>query len=168
MSTSRPARSVSGVVADAVAAHTREVFALLGNGNAHFTDALARRGDIRITGVRHEDAAVASADAYYRVARAIACATTSYGPGYTNTLTALDSLVRASRSAAVIVFNDACYGAEIHQYGSQGLHTNIMQIERPTSPRSGAGWGPRASSCGHWRTSSPCGGELTKADAARW
>lgn len=83
-------------------------------------------------------------------------------------LPALDSLVRASRSAAVIVFNDACYGAEIHQYGSQGLHTDIMQIERPTSPRSGAGWGPRASSCGHWRTSSPCGGELTKADAARW
>ena len=40
-----------------------------------------------------------------------------------------ETQVRAARSAVVLVFNDACYGAEIHQYGSQGLDETIMEIE---------------------------------------
>jgi thiamine pyrophosphate-dependent acetolactate synthase large subunit-like protein len=42
----------------------------------------------------------------------------------------LDSLVRTAKSAVVLVFNDACYSAEIHQYGSQGLDQKIMEIKQ--------------------------------------
>ncbi|KPN19417.1 thiamine pyrophosphate-binding protein [Arthrobacter sp. Edens01] len=93
--------SVSEAVASAVAGHTAEVFALMGNGNAYFTDALARQGRVRMTAVRHEVATVASADAYYRVSRRIAAATTTYGPGYTNALT---SLAEAAKSRTPLVF----------------------------------------------------------------
>jgi len=93
--------SVSEAVAGAVAEHASEVFALMGNGNAYFTDALARQGRVRLTAVRHEVATVASADAYHRVSRRIAVATTTYGPGYTNALT---SLAEAAKSRTPLVF----------------------------------------------------------------
>src|SRR5699024_7865020 len=78
--------TVSAAVAEVVAEHTTEVFALMGNGNAHVTDALARHGSTTITAVRHEAATVASADAYHRISRRPAVATTTYGPGFTNAL----------------------------------------------------------------------------------
>lgn len=72
--------TVSAAVAETIADHTNEVFALMGNGNASLIDALARQGRVRITGLRHEAATVASADAYHRISRNIAVATTTYGP----------------------------------------------------------------------------------------
>ena len=93
--------TVSAAVAEVVGAHTPEVFALMGNGNAYFTDALARQGRVRVTGLRHEAATVASADAYHRVSRRIAVATTTYGPGYTNALT---SLAEAAMARTPLVF----------------------------------------------------------------
>lgn len=94
--------TVSEAVASAIADHTSEVFALMGNGNAYFTDALARQGRVRMTGLRHEAATVASADAYQRVSRRTAVATTTYGPGYTNALTPLAEAV-CSRTPLVFV-----------------------------------------------------------------
>lgn len=94
--------TVSEVVARVVAKHTNEVFALMGNGNAYFTDALARDGKVRMTGLRHEAGTVASADAYYRVSRNIAVATTTFGPGYTNAITPLAEAVQ-SRTPMVFV-----------------------------------------------------------------
>ncbi|MFD1212570.1 thiamine pyrophosphate-dependent enzyme, partial [Arthrobacter sp. GCM10027362] len=41
----------------------------------------------------------------------------------------LDTLIRVARSAIVLVFNDAAYGAEVHQYGSQGLSQDLMLID---------------------------------------
>ncbi|WP_371744672.1 thiamine pyrophosphate-dependent enzyme [Georgenia sp. TF02-10] len=41
----------------------------------------------------------------------------------------LDTLVRSARSALVLVVNDAAYGAELHQYGSQGLDREVMVID---------------------------------------
>ncbi|MFI7397692.1 thiamine pyrophosphate-binding protein [Micrococcus luteus] len=96
------APTVSEVVARVVADHTSEVFALMGNGNAFLTDALARQGRVRTTALRHEAGTVASADAYHRVSRRIAVATTTYGPGYTNALTALAEAA-ASRTPLVFV-----------------------------------------------------------------
>lgn len=81
--------TVSAAVAATIAEHTSEVFALMGNGNAYFADALARQGRVSITAVRHEQATVASADAYQRITRRTAVATTTYGPGYTNAITPL-------------------------------------------------------------------------------
>lgn len=102
---SRDQDHVSSVVAATVAEHTTEVFALMGNGNAYFTDALARQGRVRITTLRHEAGTVASADAYYRVSRQIACATTTFGPGYTNALTPLGEAA-CSRTPLVLVVGD--------------------------------------------------------------
>ncbi len=93
--------TISAVVAEVVAEYTDEVFALMGNGNAYFSDALARQDKVTVTAVRHETATVASADAYYRAARKIAVATTTYGPGYTNAIT---SLADAAMSATPLVF----------------------------------------------------------------
>lgn len=101
-STVTAVHGVSAIVAETVARHTDEVFALMGNGNAYFVDALASQEGIRITALRHEAGTVASADAYYRVSRRIACATTTYGPGYTNALTPLGEAV-CSRSPLVLV-----------------------------------------------------------------
>lgn len=97
--------TVSERVAETLAAHVGQVFALMGNGNAYFVDALARTA-VQITAVRHETATVASADAYYRVCRRLAAATTTFGPGYTNALTSLAEAAQA-RTPLVLVVGDA-------------------------------------------------------------
>lgn len=102
MTSSPKTRTVSSIVADVVAANTDEVFALMGNGNAYFTDALVNHDTVRLTTLRHETATVASADAYYRVTRKIAVATTTFGPGFTNALTSIGEAV-CSRTPMVIV-----------------------------------------------------------------
>ena len=53
----------------------------------------------------------------------------------------LDSLIRTAGSAVVLVFNDACYGAEIHQYGSQGLDQKIMEIDQIDFAKVAEGFG---------------------------
>jgi acetolactate synthase I/II/III large subunit len=80
--------TVSEAVARTLTATTDTFFGLMGNGNAWFVDALERL-DTAMIPVRHEVAAVASADAYHRVTRKLAVATTTYGPGFTNVITAL-------------------------------------------------------------------------------
>lgn len=97
--------TVSGRVAAALSAHVDEVFALMGNGNAFLIDALASL-PVRMTAVRHETATVASADAYYRVTRQLAVATTTYGPGFTNALTALGEAAQ-SRTPLLMVVGEA-------------------------------------------------------------
>ncbi|MEH0109793.1 thiamine pyrophosphate-binding protein [Tersicoccus sp. MR15.9] len=93
--------TVSERLATVLAAHVDQAFALMGNGNAWFLDAL-RTTDMRITAVRHETATVASADAYHRVSGRIAIATTTYGPGFTNALTSLAEAAQA-RTPLVVV-----------------------------------------------------------------
>jgi acetolactate synthase-1/2/3 large subunit len=41
----------------------------------------------------------------------------------------LDSLVRTVPSGVMVVFNDAAYGAELHQYAVRGLDDTAMQID---------------------------------------
>ncbi|MGD6979954.1 MULTISPECIES: thiamine pyrophosphate-binding protein [Citricoccus] len=41
----------------------------------------------------------------------------------------LESFVRQARSGVVVVFNDAAYGAELHQYAVRGLDEEAMLIE---------------------------------------
>jgi thiamine pyrophosphate-dependent acetolactate synthase large subunit-like protein len=48
--------------------------------------------------------------------------------GFLMGLSDLESLVGAASSAVVVIYNDAAYGAEIHQYGSQGLTEKPMLI----------------------------------------
>ena len=97
--------TVSGRVAQVLSIYISDVFGVMGNGNVYFLDAAENQG-LRFTAVRHEGAAVAAADAYYRASGRLAAGTTTYGPGYTNALTALAEAVQA-QVPAVLVTGDA-------------------------------------------------------------
>jgi thiamine pyrophosphate-dependent acetolactate synthase large subunit-like protein len=81
--------TVSAHVAVTLAAHVDHVFGVMGNGNAYFLDALTCQTEATFIPVRHEAGAVVAADAFHRVSGRLAAATTTYGAGFTNTLTAL-------------------------------------------------------------------------------
>lgn len=97
--------SVSAHVALTLAQHIDAVFGVMGNGNAYFLDALETQTDAVFTAVRHEQGAVVAADAHYRASGRIAAATSTYGAGFTNTITALAEAVQA-RIPLVLVVGD--------------------------------------------------------------
>jgi thiamine pyrophosphate-dependent acetolactate synthase large subunit-like protein len=94
--------SVSAVIATTLSAHVHDVFGVMGNGNAYFLDALETTSTV-FTPVRHEAAAVAAADAYFRACGRLAAATATYGAGFTNLITPLAEAVRARIPLVVIV-----------------------------------------------------------------
>ncbi|MFJ5695781.1 thiamine pyrophosphate-binding protein [Arthrobacter sp. NPDC093125] len=97
--------TVSGRVAQVLSSYLSDVFGVMGNGNVYFLDAAEKEG-LRFTAVRHEGGAIAAADAYYRASGRLAAGTTTYGPGYTNALTALAEAVKA-QIPVVLVTGDA-------------------------------------------------------------
>lgn len=97
--------TVSGRVAQVLSSYVSDVFGVMGNGNVYFLDAAEKLG-LRFSAVRHEGAAIAAADAYYRASGRLAAGTTTYGPGYTNALTALAEAVQA-QIPVVLVTGDA-------------------------------------------------------------
>ena len=97
--------SVSAHIAATLATHVTDAFGVMGNGNAYLLDALARTS-VQFTPVRHEAAAVVSADAYYRASGRLAVATMTYGAGFTNTATAIVESARA-RIPVLLVAGDA-------------------------------------------------------------
>lgn len=97
--------TVSGRVAQVLSSYLSDVFGVMGNGNVYFLDAAEQLG-LRFSAVRHEGAAIAAADAYYRTSGRLAAGTTTYGPGYTNALTALAESVQA-QIPVVLVTGDA-------------------------------------------------------------
>ncbi len=89
-------------IADALAPSVSHAFGVMGNGNAHLIDALSRT-PVSYTAVRHEVASVAAADAFYRASGRLALATTTYGAGFTNTITALAESVQAAIPLVLLV-----------------------------------------------------------------
>ena len=71
--------TVSAHVAQTLARHVDHVFGVMGNGNAHFLDALERSTDVQYTAMRHEAGGVVAADAYFRASGRLAAATTLGG-----------------------------------------------------------------------------------------
>lgn len=106
----------------------RDAFGVMGNGNAYFLDSLSRTS-VRFTPVRHEAGAVASADAYYRSSNRLALATTTYGPGFTNAVTALVEARRA-RIPLVMVTGDAPSGTRRPWDIDQGALLDGLEIPR--------------------------------------
>lgn len=102
--------TVSAHVATTLAAHVDHVFGVMGNGNAFFLDALERESTARFTAVRHEAGAVIAADTFYRTSGRIAAATTTYGAGFTNTLTALAEAVQAHVPLVLVVGDEPTSG----------------------------------------------------------
>lgn len=97
--------TVSAHVALTLAQHIDAVFGVMGNGNAYFLDAIETQTDAVFTAVRHEQGAVVASDAHFRASGRIAAATSTYGAGFTNTLTALAESVQA-RVPLVLVAGD--------------------------------------------------------------
>lgn len=97
--------TVSAHVAVTLARYVNHVFGIMGNGNAYFLDAIERETSAEFTALRHEAGAVVAADAYHRAGGGLAAATTTYGAGFTNTLTALAEAVQA-RTPLILVVGD--------------------------------------------------------------
>lgn len=102
--------TVSAHVAVTLAAHVDHVFGVMGNGNAYFLDALTCQTDARYVPVRHEAGAVVAADAFHRSSGRLAAATTTYGAGFTNTLTALAEAVQAHVPLILVVGDEPTSG----------------------------------------------------------
>ena len=102
--------TVSAHVAIALARHIDHVFGVMGNGNAHFLDALESQTPASFTAVRHEAGAVVAADAHHRAGGGLAAATTTYGAGFTNTLTALAEAVQAHVPLVLVVGDEPTSG----------------------------------------------------------
>lgn len=102
--------TVSAHVAVTLAAHVDHVFGVMGNGNAYFLDALTCQTDARFIPVRHEAGAVVAADAFHRSSGRLAAATTTYGAGFTNTLTALAEAVQAHVPLVLVVGDEPTSG----------------------------------------------------------
>src|SRR5699024_4126246 len=101
-----PMPTVSSRIAEVLARHVDHVFGVMGNGNAYLLDALERDQAATFTAVRHEAGAVVAADAHYRTGGGLAAATTTYGPGFSNTLTSLAESAQA-RIPLVLITGDA-------------------------------------------------------------
>lgn len=102
--------SVSAHVALTLAQHVDAVFGVMGNGNAYFLDALETQTDATFTAVRHEQGAVVAADAHFRASGRIAAGTSTYGAGFTNTLTALAEAVQAHVPLVLVVGDEPTSG----------------------------------------------------------
>ncbi|TSI14144.1 thiamine pyrophosphate-binding protein [Brevibacterium aurantiacum] len=100
----------SAHVAHTLAHHIDEVFGLMGNGNAYFLDALLTSTSATYTAVRHEAGTVVAADAHFRTSGRIAAATTTYGAGFTNTLTALAEAAQAKVPLVLVVGDEPTSG----------------------------------------------------------
>ena len=70
-------------------------FALMGDGNMHWSTAFARLPGVQTIQVRHEHCAVAATTAYNVATGKIAAASVTCGPGVTQLMTALPAAVRA-------------------------------------------------------------------------
>ena len=102
--------TVSAHVALTLAQHVDHVFGVMGNGNAYFLDAIETHTDAVFTAVRHEQGAVVAADAHFRASGRIAAATSTYGAGFTNTLTALAEAVQAHVPLVLVVGDEPTSG----------------------------------------------------------
>ncbi|GAA2902269.1 thiamine pyrophosphate-binding protein [Microbacterium esteraromaticum] len=102
--------TVSAHVALTLARHIDHVFGVMGNGNAYFLDAIEKQTDAVFTAVRHEQGAVVAADAHFRASGRIAAATSTYGAGFTNTLTALAEAVQAHVPLVLVVGDEPTSG----------------------------------------------------------
>lgn len=97
-------------VALTLAQHVDHVVGVMGNGNAYLLDALERGTGAQYTAMRHEAGAVVAANTYHRASARLAAATTTYGAGFTNTLTAVAEAVQAHIPLILVVGDEPTSG----------------------------------------------------------
>src|SRR5579859_2711808 len=118
-----------------------DAFGVVGNGNLLAVSGLIADG-IRYVQARHEGGAMAMADAYYRVTGEVAICTTTYGPGLTNTATALAEAAKY-RSGVLVLCGDGPVGRDraidIEQAEfARALGVRTVRIEDPATARAQA------------------------------
>lgn len=96
---------VSHVVARVINERSEVTFGVMGNGNAFVVGELIDSGH-RYIKARHEAGAMSMSQGYYLATSRVSTTTTTYGPGYTNTLTVLSEAVLA-KTPMVLVVGDA-------------------------------------------------------------
>jgi len=117
------------------------VFGIVSVHNVPIFDAVARRGEIRIVTVRHEQSAAHAADGYARATGRLGVALASTGPGTTNTMTGLYEAAFASSPVLLITgqVQTSKYGrtqAMLHEAEQQldMLRTVCRHVESPRRP----------------------------------
>src|SRR5699024_8729859 len=100
----------SAHVAHTLTKHITAVLGLMSTGHAHLPDARPTPTSANSTPVRHEGGAVVAADAHFRTSGRIAPATTTYGAGFTNTLTALAEAAQAKVPLVLVVGDEPTSG----------------------------------------------------------
>ncbi len=118
-----------------------DAFGVVGNGNLLAVAGLVADG-IRYVQARHEGGAMAMADAYYRVTGEVAICTTTYGPGLTNTATALAEAAKY-RSGVLMLCGDRPVGRiraiDIEQAEfARALGVRTVRLDDPATARAGA------------------------------
>ena len=117
------------------------VFGIVSVHNVPIFDAVARRGEIEIVTVRHEQSAAHAADGYARATGKLGVALASTGPGTTNTMTGLYEAAFASSPVLLITgqVQTSKYGrsqAMLHEAEQQlpMLQTVCRHVESPRTP----------------------------------
>jgi thiamine pyrophosphate-dependent acetolactate synthase large subunit-like protein len=114
-----------------VAEGVRMQFALMGDGNMHFSTDLEKRHGVETIHVRHEHCAVGGAMGYFSATGETGMASVTCGPGYTQTITALVSAARG-RIPLVLFAGEAPLAAKFyHQRIEQApfaLHSGAHYI----------------------------------------
>ena len=87
----------------------RRCFGVAGSGNFHVTNALVGAG-VEFVAARHENNAVAMADAYARLTGELTLASVHPGPGLTNAVTAITEAAK-SRTPLLVLAGDTANGA---------------------------------------------------------
>jgi acetolactate synthase-1/2/3 large subunit len=106
----------------------RDLFTLMGAGNLRLIHHLSVDHGIRIHHLRHENGAIGAADGYFRTTGEVGWCTVTQGPGFTNTITAVQTANRG-RSAMVLITSDSS-GMDERRFpfagGVQGLDPELL------------------------------------------
>lgn len=118
-------------VAEEVAAYLGEhcpvVFGIVGAGNLSIFDAIARLGKTEVVCCHHEQAAVMSAGAYYRVSGVVSVALVTTGAGSSNALTGVLSASMDSIPVVIIAGNEASTWPNVGRArGVQGYDSGLV------------------------------------------
>jgi len=108
----------------------RHVFGIIGSGNAHIFDAIARRGFTEIVCVHHEQAAVMAMQTYYRTRGVVTAALLTTGAGSTNGVTGVVSAWMDSMPGLIISGNEnsrfTSQDNPLRIWGIQGYDSTAM------------------------------------------
>lgn len=122
---------ISDYIADFLAEkEINHVFGIIGAGNAHIFDSIAKKGYTQIICVHHEQAACMAMQTYYRTSGKVTAALLTTGGGSTNGLTGVVSAWADSIPGLIISGNENSKFVDLHKnlrmWGVQGYGSSDM------------------------------------------